>query len=61
MEPEVRTALLLVGIVFCLGFAALTLAAAAESGFGILTLLSLAIVALIGAGLIGAILNPPDE
>jgi hypothetical protein len=61
MGPEVRTALLLVGIVFCIGFTAMTLAAAAESGFGILTLLSLGIVALIGAGLIGAIRNPPDE
>jgi hypothetical protein len=61
MGPEVRTALLLVGIVFCLGFTAMTLAAAAESGFGILTLLSLGIVALIGVGLIGAIRNPPDE
>ena len=28
MGPEVRTALLLVGIVFCLGFTAMTLAAA---------------------------------
>lgn len=61
MEPELRTALLLVGILFCLGFAGITLAAAAESGFGILTLVSLGIVALIGVGLIGAILNPPDE
>jgi hypothetical protein len=61
MGPEVRIALLLVGIVFCIGFTAMTLAAAAESGFGILTLLSLGIVALIGAGLIGAIRNPPDE
>jgi hypothetical protein len=61
MGPEVRTALLLVGIVFCIGFTAMTLAAAAESGFGILTLLSLGIVALIGVGLIGAIRNPPDE
>jgi hypothetical protein len=61
MDPDLRTALLVLGVVFCAGFLALTLSAAAESGFDILTLVSLLIVGMIATGLIGAIRNPPDE
>ena len=61
MDPDVRTALLTVGIVFCAGFAAMTLSVAAESSFDIFTVISLLIVGMIAAGLIGAIRNPPDE
>ena len=61
MDPEVRTALLAVGIIFCAGFAGITLTVAAESSFDIFTLISLLIVGMIAAGLIGAIRNPPDE
>jgi hypothetical protein len=61
MDPDVRTALLAIGIVFCGAFAAMTLAVAADSGIDIFTVVSLLIVALIGIGLVGAIRNPPDE
>jgi hypothetical protein len=61
MDPDTRTALLAVGIVFCGGFAAMTLTVAAESSFDIFTVISLLIVGMIAAGLIGAIRNPPDE
>ena len=61
MNPDVRTALLAIAIVFCGAFAAMTLAVAADSGFDIFTVVALGIVALIGIGLLGAIRNPPDE
>jgi hypothetical protein len=61
MNPDVRVALLAIGVVFCGAFAAMTLAVAADSSFDIFTLVSLLIVGLIAIGLIGAIRNPPDE
>jgi hypothetical protein len=61
MDPDVRTALLAIGVVFCAGFAAITLSVAADSSFDIFTVISLLIVAMIATGLIGAIRNPPDE
>jgi hypothetical protein len=61
MDPDLRTALLAIAVVFCGAFAAMTLAVAADSGFDIFTVVSLSIVAMIGIGLIGAIRNPPDE
>ena len=61
MDPDLRTALLVTGIVFCLGFAGMTLTVAADSGFDIFTVISLLIVGMIGAGLLGAIRNPPNE
>ncbi|MGH2994430.1 MAG: hypothetical protein ACRDL1_12975 [Solirubrobacterales bacterium] len=60
MEPEVRTAILVVGVVFCVLFLILTLGVVADSGLDILTVTSFAIIALIAIGLIGAIRNPPD-
>jgi len=61
MDPDLRTALLAVGIVFCAGFAGMSLTVAADSGFDIFTVISLLIVGMIATGLIGAIRNPPDE
>ena len=61
MDPDLRTALLILGIVFCAGFAGMTLTVAADSGFDIFTVISLLIVGMIGAGLLGAIRNPPNE
>jgi hypothetical protein len=60
MEPEVRTAILVVGIVFCVLFLTLTLGVVADSGLDIISVASFAIIALIAIGLIGAIRNPPD-
>jgi len=61
LDPDVRTARLPTGIIFCVGFAAMTLSVAADSSFDIFTVVSLLIVGMIAAGLIGAIRNPPDE
>ena len=61
MEPQVRTALLAVGVTFCAFFALLTIGAIIEDGLDILTVLSLGIVALLGIGLLGAIMNPPED
>jgi hypothetical protein len=60
MNPDLRLALLAVGAVFCLAFGAMTLSVIADSGLDILTVTSLAIVALILVGLYGAMRNPPD-
>lgn len=61
MDPDLRTALLATGLLFCAGFAYMTLSVAGDSGFDIFTVVSLLIVGLIGAGLIGAIRNPPPR
>ena len=61
MTPGVRQAILGFGIVFCIFFALITISVALESSFDIFTLISLVIVGMIAAGLIGAIRNPPDE
>jgi hypothetical protein len=61
MDPDARTAVLVVGVVFCVLFGGLTLGVVAESGLDILSILSFAIISLIAIGLLGAIRNPPDE
>jgi hypothetical protein len=59
MNPDLRLALLAVAAVFCLAFGAMTLTVSADSGLDVLTVTSLAIVALILIGLYGAFRNPP--
>jgi hypothetical protein len=63
MNPDVRTAIITAGLAFCALFGAATIAAVVESGFsgrGIaLGALSLAIIVMIGLGLLGAMRNPP--
>ena len=71
MDPQLRTALLSVGIGFCALFGVLTLYAAVQLGFGLSTygdllalgflIVSLLVIGMIGAGLWGAIRNPPPE
>ena len=65
MDRDTRTAVLAVGIFFCVGFAALTInyAVGAEFGLGsmIITVTALAVNLMILLGLIGAISNPPDD
>ena len=46
---------------FCLGFGGMTVAVAAQSGFTVLTAISLLIVLMIGSGVVGALLDPPDD
>ena len=50
-----------VAIAFCVLFALISIEVAVESGFDIFTVISLLIVGMIGAGLIGAIRNPPPD
>ncbi|HZA89398.1 MAG TPA: hypothetical protein VE401_04125 [Solirubrobacterales bacterium] len=61
MEPEVRTAVLVVGVVFCLLLLTLTLGVVADSGLDVLTVASFVVIGLLAIGLIGAIRNPPDD
>ena len=71
MDPDLRNALLIVGLLFCGFFAAVTLYVIVDSGLRLRTYgdigaialygVSLLIVVLIAAGLIGALRNPPDD
>ena len=71
MDPDLRNALLLIGLLFCGFFAAVTLYVIADTGLHLRTYgdigaiilygVSLLIVGMIAAGLIGALRNPPDD
>ena len=64
MDPDVRTALLVIGLLFVFGFAGMTLYVIGDSGLDtvgdlLLAVTSLGVVAFVSLGLIGAIRNPP--
>lgn len=71
MDPGLRSALLSLGIGFCALFGILTVYAAVQLGFGISTYgdllalvflaISLLVIGMIAAGLVGAIRNPPPD
>ena len=71
MDPDLRNALLLVGLLFCGFFAAITLYVIVDTGLRVRTYgdigaiilygVSLLIIGMIAAGLIGALRNPPDD
>jgi hypothetical protein len=71
LDPDLRNALLLLGLVFCAFFAAVTIYVIADTGLRLRTYgdigaialygVSLGIVGMIAAGLIGALRNPPDD
>ena len=71
MDPDLRNALLLIGLLFCGFFAVVTLYVIADTGLHLRTYgdigaiilygVSLLIVGMIAAGLIGALRNPPDD
>jgi len=71
VDPDLRTALLLLGLIFCGFFAVVTLYVIADTGLSLRTYgdigalglyaVSLLIIVMIGAGLIGALRNPPDD
>jgi hypothetical protein len=71
LDPDLRNALLLLGLIFCGFFAVVTLYVMADTGLHLRTYgdigalilygISLGIVGLIAVGLIGAIRNPPDD
>jgi hypothetical protein len=61
VSPDLRTALLVGGLVFVALFAAMTVAVALEDGVTILVVLAVAIIAMLGLALLGALRNPPDR
>jgi hypothetical protein len=71
VDPDLRNALLLLGLVFCGFFAAVTIYVIVDTGLRLRTYgdigaiglyaVSLLIVGMIAAGLIGALRNPPDD
>jgi hypothetical protein len=71
LDPDLRNALLLVGLIFCGFFAAVTIYVIVDTGVRLETYgdigaiilygVSLLIIVMIAAGLIGALRNPPDE
>ncbi len=60
MDPGLRTALLLGGLLFVVLFAAMTLTVALNDGVTILVVASVVIIGMLGAALIGALRDPPD-
>jgi hypothetical protein len=56
-----RNAFLLAALAFCLIFGGMTAAVAAQSSFDVFTVVSFAIVIMIGIAVLGALRNPPDD
>jgi hypothetical protein len=57
-----QSAILAAALAFVILLAGLTISVTIEQGFDVLTVLSLLVLALIGFGVLGALLNqPPDE
>ena len=71
MDPDLRNALLVLGLLFCGFFAVVTIYVIADTGLHLRTYgdigaiilygISLLIIVMIVAGLIGALRNPPDD
>ena len=61
MEPEVRAAIIFVGLIFVFLFGGSALVVASRDGIDILTFVSLAIAGMILLAVIAAIRDPPDE
>jgi hypothetical protein len=56
-----RVAALAAALLFILALLALTVHAAATGGIDILTVLSMIVLALVGVGVVGALLHPPER
>jgi hypothetical protein len=61
MNPTARAALLVVGLLFVILFAGMTLVVLAEDGLTILVFFSLLIVVLLAVAIWGAINGPDDR
>jgi hypothetical protein len=71
LDPDLRNALLLIGLLFCGFFAVVTIYVIVDTGLSLRTYgdlgaivlygVSLLIILLIASGLIGALRNPPDD
>jgi predicted membrane channel-forming protein YqfA (hemolysin III family) len=56
-----RAAVLGAALLFIVALVALTVHAAASGGIDILTVLSVFVLALLGLGIVGALLHPPQR
>jgi hypothetical protein len=56
-----RSAILVVALIFCVLFGAATASVAARTGFDVFTAISLLIVLMIMLAVFGALRNPPPE
>jgi hypothetical protein len=57
-----QSAILAAALAFLILLVALTVSVTAEQGFSVLTAVSMVVLALLGIGVLGALLNqPPDE
>ncbi len=56
-----RGAILVLALAFVGALLGLTIHAAAEGGVDILTVLSAIVLALLGFGIVGALMHPPDR
>jgi hypothetical protein len=61
MAPDVRTALLVVGMLFCALFGLMTVTVVAQDGIDVLSITAFGIVAMVMIGLLGALRNPPGK
>jgi hypothetical protein len=71
LDPDLRNALLLLGLLFCGFFAVVTIYVIVDTGLRVRTYgdlgaialyaISLLIIGMIAAGLIGALRNPPND
>jgi hypothetical protein len=59
VDPDLRNALLVGGLIFVGLFAAMTIAVAVQYGFDVLTVAAIVIVLLLALPLLGALRNPP--
>jgi hypothetical protein len=57
----VRSAILVVALLFCVLFGAATASVAARTGFDLFTAISFLIVVMIMLAVLGALRNPPPE
>jgi hypothetical protein len=56
-----RSAFLLVALLFCLAFGGMTAAVVAQSGLDIFTVISFGIVIMLGIAVLGALRSPPRD
>ncbi len=61
MEPEIRGAIVLVGLLFVFLFGGSALVVMGKDGVDVLTVLSLLIAAMIFIGVMAVVRNPPKD
>jgi len=61
VEPEVRSAIVLVGLLFVFLFAGSALVVIGQDGLDVLTVISLLIAAMIFIGVMAVVRNPPRD